>query len=318
VFACALIVKVKELQPEEFSLLRPGTTLFAFAQLGRDRRLLDAVLAAGINYVAYESVSDGRGGLPLLAPMSRIAGRLAPVIAASLLLNDRSGAGGVKGGNLVVIGAGTVGTEAATVALGMGARVSVLARSETRRRELRQRFSDRIAIQDCDGPSLAAAVAKADVIIGAVLDRGKLSPKLVTRAMLRTMRARSVLMDVGIDQGGIAETSRQTTISEPTFIADDVVHYGVPNMPALVPRTATMALTQATLPYVLAMAAAGIEHAMAEDPGLRAGLQVFAGRITHAGLAADTGRACHEAFLSLPAGALDRPDNASALDGLPG
>jgi alanine dehydrogenase len=195
---------------------------------------------------------------------------------------------------VLIIGAGMAGGEAAGVAVGMGAQVTILARSESARAALSARFGGAVSVRGCDAATLAESAAQSDVIIGAVLDRGKLSPKLVTRGMLRAMRPRSVLIDIGIDQGGIAETSRQTTISAPTFVAEGIIHYGVPNIPALVPRTATMALTQATLPYVQAMADGGIGPALAADCGLRAGLQTCGGRITHEGLAADAGEACVE------------------------
>lgn len=300
VFACPLVVKVKELQRDEIALLKPATTVFGFAQLARDRALLDAVLAARIGVIAYETVSDGRGGLPLLAPMSRIAGRLAPLIAASLLMNDRGGAGvlfpgvdAVAPARVVIVGAGSVGSEASQLALALGATVTVFARTPTRLSALRTRCEAcaggglRTAL--CETQALAAAIAEADVLIGAVLEPGRLSPKLVSRAMLRAMRCGSVFIDVGIDQGGIAETSRMTSISAPTFVDEGVVHYGVPNMPALVARTATLALGEATLPCVRLLADGGVSVALTMDRGLRAGLQVWDGEVVHPALAADVG-----------------------------
>jgi alanine dehydrogenase len=299
-FDCPLVVKVKELQHEEVALLKPATTVMGFAQLARDRSLLDAVLAARIGLIGYETVSDGRGRLPLLAPMSRIAGRLAPLIAASLLMNDRGGAGvllpgvdAVAPARIVIVGAGNVGSEASLVALALGASVTVFARSEARLALLRARCEglagERLSTALSEPQSLAAAIAEADVLIGAVLEPGRLSPTLVSRAMLRAMRSRSVFIDVGIDQGGIAETSRMTSISAPTFIAEDVVHYGVANMPALVARTATLALAQAALPSVRLLADRGVSAALRIDAGLRAGLQVWDGAIVHPALAADVG-----------------------------
>jgi alanine dehydrogenase len=299
-FACPLIVKVKELQRDEIALLKPATTVMGFAQLARDRALLDAVLAARIGLIGYESVGDGQGGLPLLAPMSRIAGRLAPLVAASLLMNDRGGAGvllpgvdAVAPARVVIVGAGNVGGEAARVALALGASVTVFARTAGRLAALRARCAgaggDRLATTVNEPRALAAAIAEADVLIGAVLEPGRLSPKLVSRAMLRAMRARSVFIDVGIDHGGIGETSRMTSISAPTFVAEGVVHYGVANMPALVARTATLALAQAALPCVRLLADRGVAAALRFDAGLRGGLQVWDGAIVHPGLAADVG-----------------------------
>ncbi len=297
IFGCELIVKVKELQRSEWPLLQPGTTVMGFAQLGRDPALLEAVLAARIGSIAYETVAAADGSLPLLAPMSRIAGRLAPLIAASLLTNDRGGSGvllpgldGVAAGRVVVLGAGNAGGEAARLAADLGCAVRVFGRSERRLALLRERCRGDVEISDNDPVALAHAVAAADVVIGAVLEPGTLSPKLLSRAMLRTMRKGSVLIDIGIDQGGIAETSRITTLSDPSYVEEGVVHYCVPNMPALVARTATLALTRASLPYVRALADNGIDAALAADAGLRAGLQIRAGAVMHAGLAADSGR----------------------------
>jgi alanine dehydrogenase len=295
IFGAQLIVKVKELQRSEWPLLQRGTIVFGFAQLGRDRVLLDAVLGAGIGCIACETVAAADGTLPLLAPMSRIAGRLAPLVAASLLMSDRGGSGvllpgldDVAPGRVVVVGAGNVGGEAARVAVGLGCQVKVFGRSHRRLAALRERCTGDMEVAVNDPPALSACIAAADVVIGAVLEPGKLSPKVVSRAMLRAMRAGSVLIDVGIDQGGIAETSRMTSLSDPTYLEEGVVHYCVPNMPALVPRTATLALTRATLPYVRALADAGIDAALAADAGLRAGLQIRDGAVTHGGLAADT------------------------------
>ena len=294
IFGCALIVKVKELQRSEWPMLQPGTVVFAFAQFGRDRELLAAALGAGIGCIAYETVAAHDGTLPLLAPMSRIAGRLAPLIAASLLMSDRGGSGvllpgldGVPAGRVVIVGAGNVGGEAARVAAGMGCSVRVFGRSAPRLAVLRKRCAGDVEVAGNDPAMLASAIAGADVVIGAVLQPGKLSPKLVTREMVRAMRGGSVLIDVGIDQGGIAHTSRMTSLSDPTYVEEGVTHYCVPNMPALVARTATLALTCATLPYVRALADQGIDAALAADAGLRAGLQIRAGAVTHAGLAAD-------------------------------
>jgi alanine dehydrogenase len=226
--------------------------------------------------------------------MSRISGRLAPLIAASLLMNDRGGSGvllpgldGVAPGRVVIVGAGSAGGEATIVASRLGCEVTVFARTERRFARLRERCGASVRFALSETKALGAAVSRSDVVIGAVLDPGRLSPKLITGSMLRGMRKGSVFIDIGIDQGGIAETSRLTTLSAPTYVEEGIVHYCVANMPALVARTATLALTQATLPYVQALADSGIGAALAADPGLRAGLQVFDGRVTHAGLAAD-------------------------------
>lgn len=296
IFDCALIVKVKELQRSEWPLLQPDAIVFGFAQLGRDRELLDAALAAGIGCIAYETVAAIDGTLPLLAPMSRIAGRLAPCVAASLLLSDRGGSGvllpgadGVTPGRVVVVGAGNVGGEAARVASSLGCKVTVFGRSEQRLAALQGRCAAEVDVALIDPGMLASAVAAADVVIGAVREAGKRSPTLVSRGMLRAMRAGSVFIDVGIDQGGIAETSRMTSLSDPTYVEEGVTHYCVANMPALVARTATLALTRATLPYVRAFADRGIDAALAADAGLRAGLQIRDGAVMHGGLAADSG-----------------------------
>ena len=300
VWTCALIVKVKELQPAEFAHLVAGTTVFGFAQLNRDAALLDAVRAAGIQVIGYETVRDEAGRLPLLAPMSRIAGRLAPFVGAQALTTERGGAGvllpgvdDVPGASIVVIGAGNVGGEAARVAARMGARVTLVSRGADRRDAVAMALAAEdhpitaFGITNASDGRFADAVAAADLVIGGVLEPGTLSPKLISRALVAAMRPRSVIVDVGIDHGGIAETSRMTKLSDPTYVECGVVHYAVPNMPALVARTATLALTQATLPAVRAMAGKGIAGALADDAGLNAGVMVRDGAIVHPGLAAD-------------------------------
>ncbi len=298
VWSCELVVKVKEVLPPEYSLLTAGTTIFGFAQINRDRTLLDALRRSRVAVIGYETVRDADGRVPLLAPMSRIAGRLAPLAGADALSTSRGGSGvlltgvdDVPGASVVVVGAGNVGGEAARVASRLGARVRVFSRGAARRNALAQSLAREGAMIDVfgldSGGRFGDAVADADLVIGGVLEPGTLSPKLVTRAMLRAMRPGSALVDVGIDQGGIAETSRMTRISEPTYVECGVVHYAVPNMPSLVARTATLALTNATLPYVRAMAARGIDAALAADAGLAAGLMVRGGDIVHAGLARD-------------------------------
>lgn len=302
IWSCDLVVKVKEVLPAEYALLVPGTTVFGFAQINRDPALLAAVLSARVAVIGYETVRDAIGGVPLLAPMSRIAGRLAPFAGAQALCTDRGGAGvlvsgvdDVPGAKVVVVGAGNVGAEAARVAARMGARVTVFSRGAARRHALSASLAAEglaaVVFGLAGDDAFAQAVADADLVIGAVLEPGTLSPKLISRDLVASMRAGSAIVDVGIDQGGIAETSRMTKLSDPTYVECGVVHYAVPNMPALVARTATLALTHVTLPVVHAIAAGGVGRALAADPGLAAGLLVRGGQIVHAGLAADVARA---------------------------
>lgn len=285
VFAADMVVKVKELQPSELPLLTAGTTIFGFAHLDDDAVLCNAVVAARVRCIGYETVRDAAGGLPLLAPMSQVAGRLAPLIAASLLLTDRGGSGvllpglaGEPAGHVTIVGAGMAGSAAVAAACGLGSRVTVFARTEHRLPVLRTIHGNRISALVYDAKRLAVSIAASDVVIGAVLVRGQRSPTLVTRAMLATMRRGSVLVDIGIDKGGIAETSRPTTISAPTYVEEGVTHYCVANLPALVPRTASIALARVALPYVLAMAK-DIDSALRDDAGLRAGMQTYDGRL---------------------------------------
>jgi alanine dehydrogenase len=298
-WACDLIVKVKELQPPEFGLLSRGTTILGYAQLTRDPDLVGVLLAAGVRVIACERVQDSTGAMPLLAPMSRIAGRLAPFAGAFALGTDRGGAGVLLPGvddvapaRVVVIGAGTSGSEAARVAARMGCRVIVFSRGAQRLTDLASELAvagtpiDAQTLDRAGAEGFAAAVAAADLVIGAVLEPGRLSPHLISRTHLRSMRAGSAFVDIGIDQGGIAETSRLSTLSEPTYVAERIVHYAVPNMPALVARTATCAYTAATLPYVRRLAGRGIEHALRDDNGLARGVAVWEGVIVDPALAA--------------------------------
>lgn len=304
--ACELVVKVKELQPAEWPLLRPGLMVFGFQQLAPDPRLLGAVLESGVTCIAYETVEDDAGGMPILAPMSRIAGALAPQIGAQWLMRDPrrplpglSAAGillpaldGRPGAAVTVLGAGSVGSAAAEVACGLGARVRVLARTARRLDAL----SARLPIEPilATPERIAEAVGASDLLIGGVLTPGQLSPTLVTRAMLRGMRPGSVLVDVGIDQRGIAETSRMTTLADPVYVEEGVIHYCVPNIPALVPRSAAEALSAAVEPFVELLARLGLEGACAARPGLASGVQTLAGEVTDARLARDTGRPVRE------------------------
>lgn len=298
-WSCPLVVKVKEIQRDEYPLLRTGTTVFGYAQINRDPALLGAVLTMGVRIIAYETVRGAGGTLPLLAPMSRIAGRLAPIVGAQALQTPCGGNGTLLPGvdrvppaRVVVIGAGSVGGEAARVAGALGCEVRVFSRGAQRLNELARSMTLRgtpVVVDRLDDATdaLACAIAGADLVIGAVLEPGTLSPKLITRETLRAMRAGSAFVDVGIDQGGIAATSRMTTLANPTYVDEGVVHYGVPNMPALVARTASFALSGATLEYVEQLADRGIVGAIDADEGIAAGVMTWDGAIVHRGLAHD-------------------------------
>ena len=285
---CELVVKVKELQEAEYEKPRPGQTIFCFQHFGPHPELLEAALASGATFIAFETVGQAGGALPILAPMSAIAGRLAVQAGAWCLLKQNGGSGvllpgleGVAPGKVVILGAGNVGSNALAVAHGIGCRVSVFAKTEHRFSTLKRRYP---------GTELrvgwaSEAILDADLVIGAVLTPGQMSPKLIDRQMLRGMRKGSALVDVGIDQGGIAETSRATSHSAPTYIEEGVVHYCVPNMPAACARTASLALERAVLPFLEKI----IRGEMNQD--LASGIQVKAGKVTHEHLARDTGRA---------------------------
>ena len=296
VYEADLVVKVKELQPAEYKRVRRGQILFAYLHLAPDPELLDAMLVSGASGIAYETVTDRQGRLPLLAPMSRIAGRLSIQAGAWALQMANGGSGMLLGGvagvppaKVVVIGGGTSGSHAAQMAAGLGADVTVLDVDTDRLAALDEVHCGRVKTCYSEPLAIAEHVAQADLVIGALLVPGKLAPKLISRALLQRMRRGSVLVDIAIDQGGIAETSRPTSHSDPLFVEEGVVHYCVPNMPSAVARTATLALTQATYPNVLALADRGLA-ALQEDAGLAQGLQVHAGYVTHRGLAEDTGR----------------------------
>ena len=293
VFAGAeLVVKVKEPQPEEIARLRPGQALFTYLHLAPDPEQARGLLASGCVAVAYETVTDGRGALPLLAPMSEVAGRMAVQVGAHCLEKRQGGAGlllggvpGVPGAKVVVLGGGVSGGNAALMAVGLGAQVAVLDRSLSRLNELDARFGGRLQTLYATADTIERAVLDADLVIGAVLVPGAAAPKLVTREMVGRMRPGSVLVDISIDQGGCFETSHTTTHEDPTYVVDGVVHYCVANMPGAVARTSTLALTNATLPFVLALADKGVQGALQGDPHLRAGLNVHRGRITHPAVA---------------------------------
>ena len=292
VFAKAdMIVKVKEPQPKEWIQLRPGQILFTYLHLAADAPQARGLINSGVTAVAYETVTDARGGLPLLAPMSEVAGRLSIQAAATALQKPNGGRGvllggvpGVPAGKVVIIGGGVVGTEAARMAVGIGADVTIIDRSLPRLRALDDLFHGRVRTRFSTRGAVAEEVRAADAVIGAVLVPGATAPKLVTRAMLATMKPGAVLVDVAIDQGGCFETSHPTTHLEPTFVVEGIVHYCVANMPGAVPLTSSAALNHATLPFGLALADKGLA-AIAADPHLRNGLNVHAGKITHKAVA---------------------------------
>ncbi|HJV62791.1 MAG TPA: alanine dehydrogenase [Albitalea sp.] len=287
VFAAAdMIVKVKEPQPVEWKMLRKGQILFTYLHLAPDPEQAHGLLESGCTAVAYETVTDERGGLPLLAPMSEVAGRLAIEAAAFALRKPAGGMGLLLGGvpgvppaRVVVLGGGVVGTHAARMAVGLGSEVSILDRSLPRLRQLDELFQGRARTRFSSVATIEEEIRAADVVIGAVLVPGASAPKLVSRAMLKEMKPRSVLVDVAIDQGGCFETSRATTHDAPTYEVDGIIHYCVANMPGAVPQTSSHALNHATLPFGLALAAKG-EKALVDDVHLRRGLNIIRGRVT--------------------------------------
>ena len=287
VFADAeLIVKVKEPLPAERTRLRRGQVLFTYLHLAPDPEQTRALLASGVTAIAYETVTSPYGGLPLLTPMSEIAGRLAPQVGARYLERTEGGRGVLLGGvpgvppaEVVVLGGGVSGTHAATIALGMGATVFVVDRSGEALRRIAAQFPGLRTIFSTHD-ALVHILRRADLVIGAVLVPGAAAPKLVTREMVASMKPGSVIVDIAIDQGGCCETSHPTTHSHPTYVEEGVIHYCVTNMPGAVARTSTFALNNATLPFVLALADKGWRQAIADDPHLRNGLNVHAGQLT--------------------------------------
>jgi len=281
-----LIVKVKEPQPEECRRLRSGQALFTYLHLAADRAQAENLMASGVTAIAYETITAPDGSLPLLAPMSEIAGRMSVQVAAYCLQKAQGGAGLLLGGvpgvapaRVLVLGGGVAGSHAAQMALGAGADVTVVDRSLPRLRQLAAEFGTALKTEYSTRDAVEALVQQADVVIGSVLIRGEAAPRLVSRAMVAGMRPGSVLVDIAIDQGGCFETSRPTTHDAPSYVEERVVHYCVTNMPGAVPRTSTAALTQATLPYVKALADKGIVAALTGDPHFRRGLNVADGEI---------------------------------------
>ena len=287
-----LLLKVKEPVPAEFGRLRDGLVLFTYLHIAADEDLTRALIESGISAVAYETVETVNHALPLLAPMSEIAGRLASQAGAYFLEKPLGGRGlllggvpGVAPGKVVVIGGGMVGYNSAVIALGLGANVTIIERSIDRMRHLEEVLGSRVTLLMSSSLQIEESVADADVVIGAVLIPGALAPKLVTREMIAGMKEGSVVADVAIDQGGCLETSRPTTHSDPVYVVDGVTHYCVTNMPGAVPITATKALTNATLPYVEAIADYGLAEAVARDPALARGVNVLHGKITYEAVA---------------------------------
>jgi len=292
-----MVVKVKEPVASEYERLREGQSLFTYLHLAPLPDLTDQLLAKRITGIAYETITDDRGRLPLLTPMSEVAGRMSAVVGASYLQKGHGGRGtllagvpGVPPGDVVIIGGGIVGLNAAKMALGLGARVTILEASLDRMRYLDDVFHGTLTTLASNHHNMMAALRRADLLIGAVLIPGRAAPKLVTRAMLRQMKEGAVVVDVAVDQGGCFETTRPTTHSDPVYVEEGVVHYCVANMPGAVPRTSTFALANATTPYALALANKGAVQAVLEDPGLLAGVNTFGGHITCEPVAESLGR----------------------------
>lgn len=288
-----MIIKVKEPQPHESAWLKAGQVLFTYLHLAADKNLTEALLASGVTAIAYETVTDPQGRLPLLAPMSQVAGRMSIQAGAHCLEKAQGGSGvllggvpGVKPANVLILGGGVVGEQAARMALGMGASVTVADLSLSRLAELDQQYGPNLHTQYATSSAIAEQLRNADLVIGAVLIPGASAPKLVSRGMLATMKQGSVLVDVAIDQGGCFESSHPTTHAAPTFIEEGIVHYCVANMPGAVANTSTQALTHATLPYILRLADQGWHSAMRKDRGLLKGLNTNAGQLHHPAVAA--------------------------------
>ncbi|MBI4299954.1 MAG: alanine dehydrogenase [Chloroflexi bacterium] len=287
-----MVVKVKEPQPSEYELLCPGTILFTYLHLAPNPSLTTALLNHKVTAIAYETVQLPNGALPLLIPMSQVAGRMATQVGAHYLERASGGSGKLLGGipgvapcEVVILGGGVVGINAAFIACGMGARVTVISRTLAELRIVADSLRENVATLASNPQNIAESVKKADLLIGAALVPGARAPRLVTRHMVQTMQPGSVIVDVSIDQGGCIETSRPTTHSDPVYVAEGVVHYCVPNIPGLVPRTSTLALASATMPYVMELARYGFERAIAQDEPLAKGVNTHAGHVTHSAVA---------------------------------
>jgi len=289
-----LVVKVKEPQPQEIALLRKDQVLFTYLHLAADKAQAEGLMRRGVTAIAYETVTDQRGGLPLLAPMSEVAGRMSIQVGAHCLEKEQGGMGmllggvpGVAAAKVVILGGGVAGTNAARMAMGLEAYVTVIDKSQHRLYELDMQFGSQLHTLFATIENIEREVLAADLVVGAVLVPGAAAPKLVTRDMVRRMKPGSVLVDISIDQGGCFETSRPTTHAQPTYVVDGVIHYCVTNMPGAVARTSTFALNNATLPFVEALAAKGWRKALSEDRNLLSGLNVHAGKIAHPAVARD-------------------------------
>ena len=287
-----MIVKVKEPQAQELSLLREGQILFTYLHLAANHRMADELMKSKCIAISYETVTADDGSLPLLAPMSEIAGRVSVQVGANCLEKANGGRGtllggvaGIEPGKVVVLGGGFVGTNAAIIAMGMGAEVTILDNSLNKIRELDTRFGSKIRVIYSTMDSIEEYISKADLVIGAVLSPGAAAPKVVTEGMIKKMQRGSVIVDVAIDQGGCFESSRPTTHDEPTFIYEDVVHYCVTNMPSAVARSSTKALENATLPYIMRLANEGYRTVLKEDKHFRNGLNIYRGRVAHEAVA---------------------------------
>ena len=312
--AAEMVLHVKELQPPEIEMLRPGQLLFTYLHLAPDPEQTSGLCQSGATCIAYETVEDSHGRLPLLAPMSEIAGKIATQAGAFMLEKPLGGRGillggvpGVAAANVIVIGGGVVGMNAAFIAIGMEADVFVFDRSIDRLRELDVTFGGRCSTVYSTTLAVEEMLPRADLVIGAVLVHGARAPYVVRREQLALMKPGAVMVDVAIDQGGCFETSRPTTHHEPTFEVDGIIHYCVANMPGAVPITSTHALTNATLPYAIALADHGVAEAIRRDPGLRPGVNVAAGKVTHAAVAEGVGMEYVPVEEAL---GLDRPETA--------
>jgi len=287
-----IIVKVKEPQKVEVDMIRENQIVYTYLHLAAAKELTEGLIKSKSINIAYETVTDDDGRLPLLAPMSAVAGRMSVQAGAHCLEKNQKGRGVLLGGapggepaNVLILGGGVVGENAAIIATGMRAKVHVVDKSETRLKQLVEMFGDKIIPEQSDKIDLNKLVAKADLVVGGVLIPGAEAPKLVTKDMLKLMKRGSVIVDVAIDQGGCVETSKPTTHGDPTYIVDDIVHYCVANMPGGVPRTSTFALNQATLPYLVKLANKGYQKALGEDKNFLAGLNVHKGHVTYKAVA---------------------------------
>lgn len=288
-----ILVKVKEPLPQEYTLLRPGQILFTFLHLASNRALTEALILSGVVAIAYEAVQMNDGTLPILLPMSEIAGRMAPIVGSYYLQENRGGSGvlisgvpGVAPGKVTVLGAGTVGQNAAKIAVGLGARVVMLDRDFNRLKQIDDLFGGRITTIASNEHTIDKEVSSSDLVIGAILIPGARAPYLIKRDLISKMRKGSVIVDVSIDQGGCVETSKPTTHSNPVFEIDGIIHYCVVNMPGAYPRTSTFALCNITLPYIIKLSDLGWEGAVREDRALARGLNIVKGKVGHPAVAA--------------------------------